>query len=331
MINTSFTLRPSTTNNSGDDNDAKHHHHPGVELTLRQVSDSTRVSSTIGINEYQNDTERVFKRRRLFTDRPSISSSFNDDDDDDDEDIRLAVEPTLSTHHTTTVRTTTTSRLPVDFEPPNDENYWKRRCFIMQSICKETRSKMREMVEDSRQLRHRIHILEKQLLRQQSLSLAAESMTVVHDPTREGEERKISTLEAREDSNGDENDHRDTKRCGTRTTTNGDDAVEQKNISGTTTRAGTSLVPPPAAESATPRRRRTRTPPAVLTIPKHESAAASSCFYLTDGEGLSDSEFHDDDEDVYDEECHHHRDDDENDDDDDDVEARNDTSPPRQG
>jgi hypothetical protein len=329
MINTSFTLRPSTTNNSGDDNDAKHHHrHPGVELTLRQVSDSTRVSSTIGINEYQNDTERVFKRRRLFIDRPSISSSFNDDDDDDDEDIRLVVEPTSSTHHTTTVRTTTTSRLPVDFEPPNDENYWKHRCFIMQGICKETRSKMREMVEDSRQLRHRIHVLEKQLLRQQSLSLAAESMTVVHEPTREGEERKISTLEAREDSNGDENDHRDTKRCGTRTTTNGDDGVEQKNISGTTARAGTSLVPPPAAASAMPRRR-TRTPPAVLTIPKHESAAASSCFYLTDGEGLSDSEFHDDEEDIYDEECHHHRDDDENDDDD--VEARNDTSPPRQG
>ena len=80
-------------------------HHPGVELTLRQVSDSTRISSTIGINEYQNDTERVFKRRRLFVDRSSISSSFNDDDDDedDDEDVRV-VQPTPSStgahHHT---------------------------------------------------------------------------------------------------------------------------------------------------------------------------------------------------------------------------------------
>jgi hypothetical protein len=47
--------------------------------------------------------------------------------------------------------------------------------------------------------------------------------------------------------------------------------------------------------SALPDRSSNKTLPAVLAIPKVMPAA--SCFYLTDGEGLSDSELHDEEED----------------------------------
>lgn len=54
--------------------------------------------------------------------------------------------------------------LPPEFQPPADEEYWKKRCFQWQSICQNTRKRMRDMEEDQRQLRRRIWQLEDAML-----------------------------------------------------------------------------------------------------------------------------------------------------------------------
>lgn len=53
--------------------------------------------------------------------------------------------------------------LRVDFEPPTSPAYWKERCQRFQLMCQSSRKRLREMEEDQRQLRRRIHSLEDRL------------------------------------------------------------------------------------------------------------------------------------------------------------------------
>jgi hypothetical protein len=50
-----------------------------------------------------------------------------------------------------------------EFEPPTSPAYWKNRCQQFQHICQTSRTRIRDMEEDQRQLRRRIHKLEEQL------------------------------------------------------------------------------------------------------------------------------------------------------------------------
>ena len=107
--------------------------------------------------------------------------------------------------------------IPTDFQPPSDQDYWKKRCFHWQDVCQKSRKRVREMEEDQRQLRRRIWELEERLSSQD---------------------------------------------CG------GNNDADSK-------------VPISVASSSEDR------PPAmVVTVPKN----IRCCFYLTDGEGLSDSD-----------------------------------------
>ena len=53
--------------------------------------------------------------------------------------------------------------LPSDFMPPTSPTYWKERCQRFQQLCQTSRKRIREMEEDQRQLRRRIHYLEERL------------------------------------------------------------------------------------------------------------------------------------------------------------------------
>mmetsp|Transcript_19672 Transcript_19672/g.35443 ORF Transcript_19672/g.35443 Transcript_19672/m.35443 type:complete len:259 (-) Transcript_19672:46-822(-) len=257
MLNTSFTLRPSS-----DEKDR-------VELTFRpRTVVVNRVSFVGSLRKQQHcQEERALKRQRLFVDRSLYPSK---------RDGRRAATATFI-EEPSKIR-----RIPIEFEPPSDEAYWKRRCFRMQAICKETRSRMREMEEDQRQLRRRIQELETQLLLQSDASLT-----------------KTNTTTAEDDGEDEEGLGSSTKRQGEPQREDGDMRRE------TTT---TTTTPPDRSSN--------RTPPAILAIPNVPST--SSCFYLTDGEGLSDSELHEE-EDM----------DEHLDDDDEDEEDRNDQSPRR--
>ena len=50
-----------------------------------------------------------------------------------------------------------------EFEPPTDDEYWKGRCLKWQNICQRSNKRIRDMEEDQRQLRRRIHELEERL------------------------------------------------------------------------------------------------------------------------------------------------------------------------
>jgi hypothetical protein len=148
-------------------------------------------------------------------------------------------------------------RIPFDFEPPSREEYWKQRCLRMQNIYYESRYRLKEMKEDQRQLRRRIQELEKQLLLQSSCNAGCATSKNDDDD---------SVVDSRD------NDEDGRKR---------DEATEPR-----VRHHSTSTLPDRSSNN--------RTPPAVLAIPRCMSAAA--CFYLTDGEGLSDSELLDDEE-----------------------------------
>lgn len=246
MLNTSFTLRPS-----GEDRDR-------VELTLRRASECSRIATTGG--ECYKLGERAFKRQRLFMDRCSFSKTSVHSPG------LLVEEPKIR-------------RLPYDFEPPSNEGHWKRRCFQMQTICKETRSRMREMEEDQRQLRRRIQELETQLLLQ---SGTTKHLPAQLEDTASGS-RGLSTKQGNEEGN--------VGKCSSK-----------EHQSGDKTKSGGTPV--------SNRLGNNKTLPAVLAIPRTQPT--SSCFYLTDGEGLSDSELHDDEDIHMDDEddrndhgCHH--------------------------
>jgi hypothetical protein len=255
MLNTSFTLRPSM-----DDGDR-------IELTLRKASECHRISP-LGA-ECSQHSERAFKRQRLFMDR-SFSANFATYTPGG---VLIVDEPKIR-------------RIPYEFEPPCNEEYWKRRCFRMQAICQETRSRMREMEEDQRQLRRRIQELEKQLLLQsgadRSSSAAVKDVVVQHPQNIPSESsRDGNTIHKNNQHTWDNNKKEGDKgKASSTNKTHPFDCSDKKK------------------------------PPAILAIPSTQPT--SSCFYLTDGEGLSDSELHDGD-DMYMEEEEDEDDEDRND------------------
>ena len=135
-LHTSFTLRPCSKN--GDTG------YSPPQLTLRPAM--RRLSST---SSYST-------RRRLFT-------SPNDNDNDNNA-VRFRVSfEDQQKERNNSQRVT----LPFDFEPPADQDYWKKRCFQWQEVCQQSRKRVRVMEEDQRQLRRRIWELEEALLRRQ--------------------------------------------------------------------------------------------------------------------------------------------------------------------
>lgn len=72
-----------------------------------------------------------------------------------------------------------------DFEPPNSPTYWKERCQRFQDLCQSSRKRIREMEEDQRQLRRRIHYLEERLTgtASKARSVTPIPSTIVANPT----------------------------------------------------------------------------------------------------------------------------------------------------
>jgi hypothetical protein len=145
----------------------------------------------------------------------------------------------------------------------------------MQSICQDTRRRMRDMKEDQRQLRRRIQELEKQLLLSSchfatstthlALAAATEGTHLVDSGEYDDEEddvpNQVKPCIREESRKSNEKIH----------------AVVRKPVKVREVDRAASFV------------RRPINPPAFLSIPKVQPAA--TCLYLTDGEGLSDSEF----------------------------------------
>lgn len=298
MLHTSFTLRPSI--NPGYQDDRR-----GVEVTFRESSQivapitSRRISdegesyeqgekcTSLGSNPHHSHhypyshnyhgsdsshfpPEHALKRQRLATSGHSVSYYSPDQARMTRSDPRPHHNlPTTTVeeeyHHLPKIR-----RIPIEFVPPSNEDYWKRRCYRMQAICQETRGQMREMHEDQRQLRRRIQELERQLLFQASF-YSTRNTTGALPEELDGAATHI--VESRDcDEDHDDNEEKCTAQSSREIGNDG----KKKYI--------------------TPQDCRP-TPPTTLTIPKYQPAA--SCFYLTDGEGLSDSEvFMDDGDDM---------------------------------
>ena len=142
--------------------------------------------------------------------------------------------------------------LPSAFEPPSDEQYWKKRCLQMQDVCQKTRKRMRDMEEDQRQLRRKIFELEEQLL------------VANQDPVTAGAVQTNSPLIKQEE-------------------------VESRK-----------KVPVSEASSSLASWEQRQPPLLVISIPTKKDHMGN-CFYLTDGEGLSDDEGYDSDDYIYDE------------------------------
>jgi len=128
-----------------------------------------------GGNNFRNKgAPRVVKRKRLFMDHCSRSSTTNfhhhhrdshfEDSDNNNEQYISEEEA-----DTPIIR----RRVSTDFFPPrfhqrNEEHYWMTRCLKMQNDSEQARSFIREMEEDRQQLQQRVHELEEQLLIQTS-------------------------------------------------------------------------------------------------------------------------------------------------------------------
>ncbi|KAL3907651.1 MAG: hypothetical protein SGARI_003438, partial [Bacillariaceae sp.] len=163
-------------------------------------------------------------------------------------------------------------RIPIEFEPPTREEYWKRRCLRMQNYYWESRHRICEQKEDQRQLRRRIQELEKQLLLQSSCGGLSPDLSIEND-----------AKEEEQDAGEDLNESREIEEDDLRGLDTGRQGEERED-----------RVPNKSSNAKSDRSPNTRLPPTMLAIPKKMAAAA--CFYLTDGEGLSDSELLDDEE-----------------------------------
>lgn len=298
MLNESFTLKPST-NGAGTSQERS----TRVEVTFRQarkgISNSmtrrVRAEGRIKFPNYPTcldseqqrcnfchripsrhlNTERAFKRQRLLSHHHRGSSSSSH-----------ALHPTLS--ESSTSSTTAHAhyplqnhrppfplirRIPMELEPipPSADEYWKQRCFRMQFLCHDTSCRMRDMQEDSRQLRRRVQELEKHLLLQTSLSASSQAAAaaVTTAPTGAAESEEAHHDDDIVESREGEDDPRQ-------------GVVVEQQAQQSQKRIQVSI------ESNCDRIQ----PPPFLSIPRnHQSTAAVACFYLTDGEGLSDSEF----------------------------------------
>jgi hypothetical protein len=271
MLNTSFTLRPSTSavgsssqgNSNGDSGGV------GVEVTFREprpvikapVRRISEETTLYHYRRYPSYPERAFKRQRLFSHHDAPTNFNHHPVHPPFPFVSTAVEQGLPQ-----IR-----RIPMEFQPPSDEAYWKRRCFRMQSICQDTRRRMRDMEEDQRQLRRRIQELEKQLLLQSSFN----SLTVLEEETHIVDSRECDDDEEEEMDPGNTELRLGDARGDSNERVVGGDSRKRASLNLDGDKASTRMKLP-----------------TILSIPKVQPAA--SCFYLTDGEGLSDSEFMED-------------------------------------
>ena len=155
-------------------------------------------------------------------------------------------------------------RIPYDFGPPSREEYWKDRCLRVQNAYYQNRFLLKEMKEDQKQLLRRVQQLEKQLLLESSYAANAEK--------ERGEKQDDNSLTLDDSREYEEEDPRLNAEPEERVR---DNSKSERKKSPKNRRGGL---------------------PAFLSIPKCVPAAA--CFYLTDGEGLSDSELVDEEEEV---------------------------------
>ena len=158
LINSSFTLRPSTSNRDRP------------ELTLRQTEVS-RIPRETTVSSHCGKWGRAFKRQRLFMDRslPATDHShyastdqYISEDEYDTPIIRRRVSCEFPSRH----RICPGSSI-------HEHNYWKTRCMGMQTFCDDSRNRLLEAEEDQRQLRQRIRALEEQLLASRALRACA--------------------------------------------------------------------------------------------------------------------------------------------------------------
>ncbi len=161
LINSSFTLRPSTSNRDRP------------ELTLRQT-EASRIPSreTTTVTSHCGKWGRAFKRQRLFMDRSlpftdhsyyANTDQYISEDEYDTPIIRRRVSTEFPSRHRVT-----------SF---HENNYWKTRCLGMQTFCDDSRNRLMEAEEDQRQLRQRIRELEEQLLLQTGSSVSSDEGT----------------------------------------------------------------------------------------------------------------------------------------------------------
>lgn len=159
LINSSFTLRPSTSNRDRP------------ELTLRQHEVSRIPSRETTVTSHCGKWGRAFKRQRLFMDRSLPASSdhsyyANHTDQCISEDE----------YDTPIIRRRVSSEFP-SRHPYEHHNYWKTRCLGMQTFCDDSRNRLMEAEEDQRQLRQKIRELEEQLLLQTGSSVSSDEGT----------------------------------------------------------------------------------------------------------------------------------------------------------
>lgn len=206
-----------------------------------------------------------------------------------------------------------------DFIPPQNERYWKRRCMYMQDVCRDTRSQMRNLQEDHRQLRHRVWELEEQLLQQMNHKVlvketsapaaAKEEEEAYHGDSDERVDKEDTRFVVAGSNVGVSPDRRRRHRCRHHASDDdvgGSPPHSSPNNGGSPSLFGlyTPWTPPP---------------PTVVVTSAVQHRMVSSCLYMTDGEGLSDGGGSDDG-------CHHDDDDEDNDEEEESDDDRDDSA-----
>mmetsp|Transcript_21160 Transcript_21160/g.50287 ORF Transcript_21160/g.50287 Transcript_21160/m.50287 type:complete len:496 (-) Transcript_21160:80-1567(-) len=239
-------------------------------------------------------------------------------------------------HNSNINHPTTDGLLYREFLPPQDYNgggkYWKDRCIFMQTIVKDTRKQVRDLEEDQRQLRARVHELEEQLLLQgggggrgSSSSSSSSSRHFVDVGSDHDGDDNNNHDDAGDDCQGHygTNNHNEIDNDGEKTD-RGEDGNGQSTHPKTTKKVSndhmdhineppvpercpsqlrmeggrTKRVSIDAAADAAPGDRREGSssssfPPSVVVTCAQQHRVVSSCLYMTDGEGLSDDDNND--------------------------------------
>lgn len=195
-----------------------------------------------------------------------------------------------------------------DFEPPSD--HWKKRCFYWQDICQQQRKRLRELEEDQRQLRRKVWQLEEQVIwtaNRSSTRIAQRFQQQQHHDVAVQSSSPQQPAAAQEEEEGEQVQPQ------SQMGTTGED--EQPPLE----HHKTLQVPVTPDESKVEPQHMNGPPIWIITIPQPHKCS----FYLTDGEGLSDSEEYEDNDDDgvdvgmdgCDDDCHyhhHHQEDDNN-------------------
>ncbi len=279
-LNTSFTLRPS-----------KHGKHK-AELTILERQHMKEVPPRVPLqSRFENSgitSVREFsqhhpplKRQRLFMDRVGVTQPVPLTRDGIPPPRYLRCP--FTNHSPDGGIDLPFQRLPTEFEPPSDENYWQRLSFRMRDKLEESQGRIRDMEEDQRQLRRRILELEEQLLIQSSARPSTYPTSTVACWGR--------TPDIIVDNHTiDEGAHLPSR--GTRGPKRTTPSPEQGEPTSTTGGSGNEVDRDRVLTGAhSPAEMNPPPPTRVVSVPRDSSKTLlASCFYLTDGEGLSDSD-----------------------------------------